>query len=62
LQRRAARGLPPRENDSEILLNRQALHAAKIEFTHPKTGQSLSIEAPLPEDLQRVLEALEAGE
>jgi 23S rRNA pseudouridine1911/1915/1917 synthase len=62
LQRRAARGLPPRENDSEILLNRQALHAARIEFTHPKTGQSLSIEAPLPEDLQRVLEALEAGE
>jgi hypothetical protein len=43
-------------------LNRQALHAAKIEFTHPKTGQSLSIEAPLPEDLKRVLEALEAGE
>lgn len=61
LQRRSARGLPPREDDSEALLNRQALHAARIEFTHPKTGQALAIEAPVPEDLRRVVETLESG-
>jgi 23S rRNA pseudouridine1911/1915/1917 synthase len=61
LQRRSARGLPPREDDSEVLLNRQALHAARIEFTHPKTGQALAIEAPVPEDLRRVVETLESG-
>lgn len=62
LQRRAARGLPPRENDSEVLLNRQALHAAKIEFAHPKSGVAVTVEAPLPTDLQRVLEALGSGD
>lgn len=60
LQRRSARGLPPREDDAQILLDRQALHAAKIEFSHPKTGVALTIEAPIPEDLQRVLAALDA--
>ena len=37
------------------LLPRQALHAAKIEFPHPRTGQSLKFEVPMPEDLQSVI-------
>jgi 23S rRNA pseudouridine1911/1915/1917 synthase len=60
LQRRSALGLPPREIDAEVLLERQALHAACIEFAHPKTGNPLSISAPLPADIQRVLAALES--
>lgn len=62
LQRRHARGLPPRPNDSEVILDRQALHATQIEFSHPKTGAPLSIGAPLPEDMQRVIDVLASND
>ena len=39
-------------------LGRQALHAASLGFSQPRTGQRLSFESPLPEDLVRVLNAL----
>jgi len=42
-------------------LGRQALHAAVLAFAHPRTGAALELEAPLPADLQRVLNALRAG-
>lgn len=35
--------------------NRMFLHAAKLEFTHPKTGEKMSVKAPLPQDLQERL-------
>ena len=38
-------------------LTRQFLHSSKLEFTHPRTGEELSFEADLPEDLARALEA-----
>jgi 23S rRNA pseudouridine1911/1915/1917 synthase len=34
------------------------LHAAHLGFEHPVTGEALSIDSPLPEDLQASLEAL----
>lgn len=37
---------------------RQMLHAWKLEFTHPMTGEALSFEAPVPEDFKAVLAAL----
>lgn len=37
---------------------RQFLHAAKIEFYHPKDGRKLIFESELPEDLTQVLENL----
>ena len=39
---------------------RQALHATRLKLTHPVTGRELAWEAPLPEDMQRLLAALEA--
>ncbi len=36
-------------------LDRQFLHAKKLSFKHPKTGKTLSLEAELPEDLEKVL-------
>ncbi len=33
------------------LIGRQALHASKIQFTHPITGKFMSIVAPLPKDM-----------
>jgi 23S rRNA pseudouridine1911/1915/1917 synthase len=37
---------------------RQALHAAEIEFLHPRTGQRLCIRAPYPPDFNRLLTVL----
>lgn len=33
----------------------QALHAAVLGFDHPRTGERMRFEAPLPEDMQRLL-------
>ena len=35
-------------------LNHQALHAFKLAFTHPKTGENLTFTSPLPNDLQKI--------
>ncbi|MGD9841692.1 MAG: 23S rRNA pseudouridine(1911/1915/1917) synthase RluD [Steroidobacteraceae bacterium] len=37
---------------------RQALHAAKLEFTHPITGKPISCDAPLPTDMKQLIKAL----
>ena len=38
---------------------RHFLHASEITFTHPRSGETLTITAPLPSDLQTVLSMLE---
>lgn len=42
----------------EPLMARCALHAWKLQITHPATGQRMTFEAPLPDDMQRLLENL----
>lgn len=42
-------------------LRRQFLHAARLAFEHPVTGEAVDIVSALPHDLRWVLEALEAG-
>lgn len=42
--------------DYKLKFRRAALHAAKIEFTHPLTNKSLSFSAPLPLDMKKLLE------
>lgn len=42
-------------NPGNKLINRQALHAGKLEFIHPITGEKLIIKADIPEDMRRVL-------
>ena len=39
-------------------LDRQALHAAALGFEHPRTGATHFYEAPLPDDLATLLEAM----
>ena len=39
---------------------RQALHAGRLGLIHPVTGAALQWEAPLPNDMQQLLEALRA--
>jgi len=38
----------------------QALHARRLSFTHPSSGDELTLEADPPEDFMRALEALRA--
>lgn len=40
------------------VINRVALHAHAIEFEHPSTGKMVKFEAPLPEDMQNLLDLL----
>ena len=37
-------------------IGRQALHSFRLAFRHPVTGKEVEFEAPLPEDMRRVLE------
>ena len=37
---------------------RQALHAAVLGFKHPVSGRMMRFEAPLPQDMEDLLEAL----
>jgi 23S rRNA pseudouridine1911/1915/1917 synthase len=39
-------------------LDRQALHAQRLEFTHPRTGERNYFVSPLPQDIKKVLEWL----
>jgi 23S rRNA pseudouridine1911/1915/1917 synthase len=48
-------------NDSDVILNRQALHAHRIKLTHPATGEPIEFTAPLPDDLQAVLRELRSS-
>ena len=42
-------------------LKRMFLHACRTVITHPQTGAALALEAPLPPELKRFIEGLEAG-
>jgi 23S rRNA pseudouridine1911/1915/1917 synthase len=44
-----------------VLLRRQALHAHKLSFVHPETGKELEITAPMPNDIQSVIDCLEVS-
>ncbi len=44
--------------DTDLLLDRQALHAWRLKFQHPIGGQPLAFEAPLPDDFVRTIDAL----
>ncbi len=45
--------------EGTVLLARQALHAYRLSFVHPETGQPIEITAPIPADMQSVVDALE---
>ena len=62
---RAVRNAPsPAVKDALVALNRQALHAHTLEFTHPETEERLTFSAPMPADMWWLVEELRhmAGE
>ena len=55
----------PRGAASELLeclrgFRRQALHAFRLRFAHPASGEAMQFEAPLPEDMRALIAALQA--
>jgi 23S rRNA pseudouridine1911/1915/1917 synthase len=56
--------LPRAASDALIAVlrgfKRQALHAETLEFIHPASGEPLRLSAPLPADMQQLLQALRA--
>ena len=44
----------------KVILTRQALHAARLRFYHPRLKKHMEVQAPLPEEFARTLEALRA--
>jgi 23S rRNA pseudouridine1911/1915/1917 synthase len=46
------------EEEDEVLMPRQALHAHRLRLTHPRTRQVIEAVAPLPPEFVRTLEAL----
>lgn len=50
--------LPETARAAIAALGRQALHAARLEFPHPVSGDELAFESPAPADFGKVLAAL----
>jgi 23S rRNA pseudouridine1911/1915/1917 synthase len=51
----------PGDLRSVTRLQRPFLHAARLTFAHPTDGRYMAFEAPLPQDLQQVLDELRAA-
>ncbi len=49
---------PAGAGEGAPVIARQALHAARLAFPHPITGEALQLEAPLPADMEALLAAL----
>lgn len=59
--RRARKGSDQHQTERQKVLKkarRQMLHAARLSFIHPATGQPMTIDASLPEDMSAILEML----
>lgn len=41
--------------ENVLLIERQALHAESLSFTHPMTGLPVSFSAPVPEDMKKAI-------
>jgi 23S rRNA pseudouridine1911/1915/1917 synthase len=57
-RKRLPKGATPALVEALNGFQRQALHAAKLSFAHPKSGKPVSYEAPIPKDLKALLAAL----
>jgi 23S rRNA pseudouridine1911/1915/1917 synthase len=58
-RRRLPAGATPALKAALESFHRQALHAARLTFTHPKSGKQVGFEAPIPADLAGLLGAME---
>lgn len=45
-------------NEEPDYIKRQALHAFRLSFPHPRTGEVISLEVKLPEDMEKLIDIL----
>ena len=57
LRRSDVRSLRP-GNADDVLMSRQALHSYRISFPYPTDDETMTFEAPMPDDMQAALEAM----
>ncbi len=57
-RRRVPAGLSEQTRTAVQQFPRQALHAKRLSFEHPQTGEEVCFEAPLPDDLTQLLQLL----
>lgn len=50
----------PALKDCVMKMGRQALHAYRLAFVHPRTGKRVQFVSPVPKDMEEVLEGLRA--
>jgi 23S rRNA pseudouridine1911/1915/1917 synthase len=55
-------GASPAVAEALRAFRRQALHACRLQFAHPVTGQAMDLRAPLPADFHGLLAALAGSE
>jgi len=53
-----SKGISPNVQTAIKMFHRQALHAYQLGFVHPKTGQTLQFNAPVPADFALLLEKI----
>ena len=44
-----------KNDNSNLLINRQALHSYKMEFIHPISKNKILLEAEIPEDMKKLI-------
>ena len=60
-RRRLPAGATPTAIAALQSFKRQALHAARLQFAHPKSGRSMTFETPLPADFRNLLAAIDGA-
>ncbi|MDA1195822.1 MAG: RluA family pseudouridine synthase [Planctomycetota bacterium] len=55
---RKAWRIPDPRGRRDVYLSRTPLHARRLELPHPRTGQRISVDAPVPDDMKHTLEVL----
>jgi 23S rRNA pseudouridine1911/1915/1917 synthase len=54
------KGATPELTEALRGFKRQALHAEKLAFVHPVSGETISTESPIPADMQALIASLRA--
>ena len=57
-RKRFPKGASPELREMLEKFGRQALHAARLTLTHPKTGERMTFDAPLPDDMKALIAML----
>ncbi|MDW8799845.1 RluA family pseudouridine synthase [Clostridium sp. A1-XYC3] len=45
-------------DDDKEYIERQALHAYRLKFPHPRTGENIELETSIPEDMEKLIEKI----